>query len=136
MKIRAVFPGLILGLLLAAAVTTRIRADDGSDHFNAAAWFQRIADRLDLTADQKQQIKGIFLTEKDTLLPLVENLRSSRKELRTAIRADNTTEAAVRTASAKVASVEADLAVERMKLYLKIAPILTDVQKQQLAHFD
>jgi hypothetical protein len=32
--------------------------------------------------------------------------------------------------------VEADLAVERMKLYGKIAPILTDQQRRKIADFE
>ena len=36
----------------------------------------------------------------------------------------------------KVASVEAGWAVERMKLYGKIAPILTDQQRRKIAGFE
>jgi Spy/CpxP family protein refolding chaperone len=53
-----------------------------------------------------------------------------------AIHANDANEAAVRAASAKVASVEADWAVERMKLYGKIAPILTDQQRRKIAGFE
>jgi Spy/CpxP family protein refolding chaperone len=94
---------------------------------------QRIADKLNLTGDQRTQIKAVLVGEKDTLAPLLTTLHDARKNLRTAIRASDANETSVRAASAKVASAEADLAVERMKLYGKIAPILTDAQRQQLA---
>jgi len=94
---------------------------------------QRIADKLDLTADQRAQIKTILLGEKDTLKPLLTSLHDSRKGLREAIRAKDASEASVRAASAKVAGVEADLAVERLKLFGKISPILTDEQRQKAA---
>ena len=94
---------------------------------------QRVADKLNLTGDQRAQIKAILVADKDTLAPLLGAVHDARKNLRTAIRASDANEANVRAASAKVGAAEADLAVERMKLYGKIAPILTDVQRQQLA---
>lgn len=94
---------------------------------------QRIAAKLNLTSDQRTQIKAVITAEKDTLAPLLTALHDSRKDLRAAIRASDASEASVRAAAAEVAAAEADLAVERMKLYGKIAPILTDAQRQQLA---
>jgi Spy/CpxP family protein refolding chaperone len=96
-------------------------------------FFQRIAQRLNLTDDQKAQIKTILRSEKDTLKPLLGQLHSARENLRAAIRASNANETTVRAAAARVAAVEADLAVERMKIYGKIAPILTDEQRQQIS---
>ena len=95
--------------------------------------FQRIAEMLNLTDSQRAQIGSVLAGEKDTLVPLLRRLHDARKGLRDAIRASDANEAAVRTASASVAAVESDLAVERMKLYGKIAPILTDAQRKELA---
>lgn len=97
---------------------------------------QRIAQKLNLTDDQKSQIKAVWSGEKDTLKSLVGQLHDARKNLRAAIHADNASEAAVRAAAAKVAGVEADLAVERMKLYGKIAPILTEEQRRKIVDFE
>lgn len=94
---------------------------------------QRLADKLNLTGDQRTQIKAVLAGEKETLMPMLGRLHDARKNLREAIQASGANEASVRAASAKVAAAEADLAVERMKLYGKIAPILTDAQRQQLA---
>ncbi|MGH7993188.1 MAG: Spy/CpxP family protein refolding chaperone [Limisphaerales bacterium] len=96
-------------------------------------FFQRIAQRLNLTDDQKAQIKTILRSEKDTLKPLLGQLHSARENLRAAIRAGDANETTVRAAAAGVAAVEADLAVERMKIYGKIAPILTDEQRRQIS---
>ena len=74
--------------------------------------------------------------EKDVLKPIVDRLHDARKNLRTAIHAGDASESSVRAASAKVAGAEADLAVERMKLYGKIAPVLTDEQRQKIAEFE
>jgi protein CpxP len=97
---------------------------------------QRIAKKLNLTDDQKSQIKAVLGGEKDTLKSLFGQLHDARKNLRAAIHAGDANETAVRAASAKVAGVEADLAVERMKLYGKIAPILTDQQRRKIADFE
>ena len=97
---------------------------------------QRIAKKLNLTDDQKSQIKAVLGGEKDTLKSLFGQLHDARKNLRAAIHANDANEAAVRAASAKVASVEADWAVERMKLYGKIAAILTDQQRRKIADFE
>ena len=113
--------------------TKSLAADNATSTPARQGILQRIADKLNLTSDQRTQIKAILVADKDTLAPLLGAVHDARKNLRTAIRASDANEASVRAASAKVASAEADLAVERMKLYGKIAPILTDVQRQQIA---
>jgi len=100
------------------------------------AFLQRAAEKLDLTETQKAQIKAELKAEKDTLKQLLAHLHDARQELRDTIRASNATEASVRAASAKVADVQADLAVERLKLHGKIAPILTEEQKARIAEFE
>ena len=98
--------------------------------------FQRISARLQLNDDQQAQIKTILAGEKDTLVPELSQLHDARKALRVAIQADDATEASVRKASAAVATVEANLAVERLQLYDKIAPVLTAEQRRQIAGFE
>jgi len=129
---------ILLWVLAAALVAggltvTKVFAADHSTAPARGRILQRIANQLNLSADQRTQIKAILVNEKDTLAPLLAALHDARKNLRAAIRAGDANETAVRAASAKVAGAEADLAVERMKLYGKIAPLLTDAQKQQLA---
>jgi len=97
---------------------------------------QRAVEKLELTGAQKQQIKAELRTEKDTLKELLGRLHEARQELREAIRASDATEAKVRAASSKVAAVQSDLAVERLKLHGKIAPILTEKQKAKIAEFE
>jgi protein CpxP len=97
---------------------------------------RRIAEKLNLTDDQKAQIKAVLSGEKDTLMPLLGQLHDARKSLRAAIHASDANETSVRAAAARVAAVEGDLAVERMKMYGKIASILTDEQRRQIADFE
>lgn len=98
-------------------------------------FLQQLAQRLNLTADQRAQIKTILRAEKDTLRPLRSQLHAARENLRADIQAGDANETTVRAASAQVAAVEADLAVERMKIYGKIAPVLTNEQRQQISDF-
>lgn len=97
---------------------------------------QRIAERLDLTDEQKAQIKAVLLDEKEALKSLFTRLHTARKGLREAIHASSATEASVRAASAKVAAVEADLAVERLKLHGTISPVLTEEQRAKAAEME
>jgi Spy/CpxP family protein refolding chaperone len=97
---------------------------------------QRVADRLDLTADQRTQIKAVITGDLANLKALITNLHDARAALRTTIQADGSTEADVRAASAKVAAVEADLAVERLKLFGRISPILTGEQRAKLSELE
>jgi Spy/CpxP family protein refolding chaperone len=134
MKHKMLLCSLAAALLAGGFIATKaFAADNPEAPAMRGKILQRIADKLDLTADQRAQIKTILLGEKDTLKPLLTSLHDSRKGLREAIRAKDASEASVRAASAKVAGVEADLAVERLKLFGKISPILTDEQRQKAA---
>jgi Spy/CpxP family protein refolding chaperone len=97
---------------------------------------QRVADRLNLTTDQRSQIQGIIAGDKDNLKTLLQQLHDARINLRTTIQTDGATEADVRAASSKVAGVEADLAVEWLKLFGKISPILTGEQRAKLTELE
>lgn len=96
---------------------------------------QRAKEKLALTDDQKSQIKGVVKADKDAITSLMTRMREARTELREAIRSADATEASVRAAAAKVAAVEADVAVQRMKMHAKINPILTDEQRGKIAQF-
>ena len=115
--------------------STSLAADNPEASPLRGQMFQRLAERLDLTADQKAQIKTILADEKDALKSLLGQLHDARTVLREAIQAGDANESSVRAASAKAASVEADMAVERMKLFSKISPVLTAEQRQKIDGF-
>jgi|SRR5579863_5386760 len=134
MKRKFLFCCLAVALGAGGFVANRALAATGADALSGhGSWLQHIANKLNLTAGQRTQIKTALAGEKDALPPLLTAVHDARKNLRDAIRSGDATEASVRAASARVAATEADLAVERMKLYGKIAPILTDAQREQLA---
>jgi Spy/CpxP family protein refolding chaperone len=123
---------VIGGLLAAQAQVT----NNASSISSRGQFRQRIAGKLNLTDDQKAEIKTILSDEKDVLQSLLGRLHESRKDLRAAIRASDANETSVRAAAAKVAAAEGDFAVERMKLYGKIAPLLTDAQRRQISDLE
>jgi periplasmic protein CpxP/Spy len=134
----------ILILTMAAALAVggftllNARADGGSENQGPVRgrFLQRIKEKLDLTPDQVTQIKAVLKADKDNLTALMSRMHDARMGLREAIRASGATEASVRAASAAVAGVESDMAVERMKLFAKISPILTQEQRGKLADME
>lgn len=98
---------------------------------------QRIAEKLNLNDDQITEIKKVRNQEKDYVLAKLSDLHKARMDMRGVIQQSNgkVDEKAVRAASAKVAAVEADLAVERAKIYAKISPILTPEQHGKVMDF-
>jgi Spy/CpxP family protein refolding chaperone len=108
-------------------------ADAGQpDRPSRAQLRQRIKDKLGLTDEQAAQIRTEIRADKNVLKDLITRLHETRQGVRQAIQAPGATEASVRTASARVASIQADLAVERLKLHDRISPILTAEQQEKL----
>jgi periplasmic protein CpxP/Spy len=125
---------IIAAVIVACGLTTaKTFAADNSATPARGHFFQRIAGRLNLTDDQKARIQTALNGEKETLATLLGQLHEARKNLREAIQSTAANETAVRAASARVAAVEGDLAVERMKIFGKIAPVLTDEQRRQIS---
>ena len=114
-------------------LTTHAANAKGSQLPLRAKQLQRGKEKLGITDEQAKQIKAVIKADKDNIKGLVTKLRDARTGMRETIRASNANETSVRAASAKVAAIEADVAVERMKLFAKISPILTDAQRKQLA---
>ena len=100
-----------------------------------AQWLERAREKLGLTDDQVARIKTALQGDVETVKDVITRFHDARMALRDAIQSPGATEASVRAAAANVAAVEADLAVERFKLYGKISPILTADQRQQVKQF-
>ena len=97
---------------------------------------ERIKQKLNLTDDQVAQIKSQLKFEKDNLKSLLTRLHDTRIQLSAEIQKPDASETSVREAAARLSAVESDLAVERLKLYSKINPILTADQRAKLAQFE
>lgn len=90
-------------------------------------------DGLDLTDEQRAEIEAILASHEAAFEALGERERAAREALVAAIRQPSPNEAAVREASAAVAAVDADLAVERAHASSEVSAVLTTEQQARLA---
>jgi Spy/CpxP family protein refolding chaperone len=120
--------GAIGGIVIAAQTSATAPAGLGGRLLGTG----RLRNQLGLTADQVATIKSDLAADKDALTKLLSAVHDARINLRETIRKSGASEADVRAASAKVAVAEADLAVERARLYGKISPVLTSDQLAKL----
>ena len=97
---------------------------------------ERLADRLDLTAAQRAQIKAVLKSHEKELRLIAEERRTDRQELRELIHTPAATEVALRAASAKLAEVEAEAVVLRHRILQEIRPILTTAQLEELQEIE
>ena len=102
-------------------------------HFDAERIFGRIADRLDLSESQRDQVKDVLRTRRDAIIAEVQAVRTARLALRQAIEAQPLDEAAVRARAADLGKAEADAAVLHAEIRGQVLPILNDEQKEKLA---
>jgi Spy/CpxP family protein refolding chaperone len=99
------------------------------------AVLEHVKEKLGLSEEQAARIKAELRAERETIASLLTRLRSARAGLRDTIQQEGATEDTIRAASARVAEVQADIAVERARLHGKISPILTAEQRGRLKEF-
>lgn len=97
------------------------------------ALLQKTKEHLGITDAQAEQIRAVLKEDRETLAALARSLHESHSKLRSTIRNDKASEADIRAASAELAQAQADMAVERHKLFGKIKPILTAEQLEKIA---
>lgn len=95
-------------------------------------FFKEMAAELKLTDQQKAQAREIFEKGRAEHKPLMEALRDEKRQLQTLIHAGSTDEGAIRAQSAKVAAIQADLAVKRGEKAGRLAAILSPEQAAKL----
>jgi Spy/CpxP family protein refolding chaperone len=103
--------------------------------FSADRVFARIADRLDLSDSQRDQIKGILKGHKDAILQNIGSVRAARLGVRQAIEANPVDESGIRRKAAELGRAEGEAAVLRAQIKAEILPVLNDDQKEKLAEF-
>jgi Spy/CpxP family protein refolding chaperone len=102
--------------------------------FGAPA-FARIARALDLTDDQKAQIRTILKARATDIQDQMKAGLDARRALHEAILADPIDEAAIRARAADLSRVEANGAVLYAHIRTEVFPILTADQKQKVGEF-
>jgi len=87
--------------------------------------------QLDLSDAQKQQVRDIMQRHREQSRATMERLQQAMQAQRAAINQVPVNEAAVRQASASLAAVQADAAVEEARLHADIFSILTVEQQEK-----
>ena len=128
---------------LAAAVTLGstlvIAADGRGDDGVFSGIRQRIHDRLvqlGLSSGQRDQVREVLRGFMPEVAPLVKQSVAEHRTLRQMIRATPVNEEAIRTQAAKVAAIDAELAVKRAQIVEKIRPILTPEQLKEIQEME
>ena len=129
---------------LAAAVTLGstlviAAADGGGDDGVFSGIRQRIHDRLvqlGLSSEQRDQVREVLRGFMPEVAPLVKQSVAEHRTLRQMIRATPVNEEAIRTQAAKVAAINAELAVKRAQIVEKIRPILTPEQLEEIQEME
>ena len=125
--------GIVAALTVGGFFAFLAHADTNEMGFaNGRFRFARMMAQAGVTSQQKAAVKTILRNYQPTLEPLVKEVVTERRALRDTIRAETIDETAIRAQAAKVASLEADLAVERAHVAHDIRAVLTPEQIQKL----
>ena len=89
--------------------------------------------QLDLTDDQRAQVRQVMDSHRDELRAIGERLMAAHRAQRDAVTAAQFDEQAVRTRAAELAAAEADAAVLRAKVHSEVFAVLTPEQQAKAA---
>jgi protein CpxP len=92
--------------------------------------FEKMAQALSLTAEQKAQIEAVRAGENEKIAPLRQQMRETREELRQISQAVPFDEAAVGALATRQAETQAQLLVAQARLHSQITAILTPEQRE------
>ena len=89
--------------------------------------------QLDLTDDQRTQVRQVMESHRDELRAVGERVRAAQRAQRDAVASTQFDEQAVRTKAAELAAAEADAAVLRAKVHSEVFAVLTPEQQAKAA---
>jgi Spy/CpxP family protein refolding chaperone len=97
--------------------------------------FERMAKDLDLTAEQKGQIRTILDAEREKTSPLRQQLAEYRDKMRQLVQTEPYNEAAVRSLAASQEKTRVELVVSRTRAMNRVYTLLTPEQKEKAKQF-
>src|SRR3954454_12479294 len=126
-----------LTLIIAVGIARAVGSDaidGGRNHHRSGhrMHMMRALKEVGMTDAQKDQIRGIMREQRPQLRPLRKQMVEERRALRTTIEASPVNESAIRTQAARVAQVQADLAVKRAQIADRVRGVLTPEQQAKL----
>jgi Spy/CpxP family protein refolding chaperone len=124
--------GVVAALTVGGFFAFLAHADTNEVGTASGHFFARKLAQIGVTDAQKAQVKAILRSYQPTAGPLIRQVVTERRALRDTIRAETIDEAAIRAQAAKVASLEADLAVQRAHVVHDLRAVLTPEQIQKL----
>lgn len=86
---------------------------------------------LDLTDEQRTQVKGIFEQHRDEMRKAGERVRAAFRAQQDAVVAQPVDEGAIRAKSAELAAAQADAAIVRARIHSQVFQVLTPEQQQK-----
>ena len=92
-----------------------------------------LLEQLQVSDDQRSQIQSIFTDGRETLRPLIQQLREKHAALQEAARGQPFDETLVHSQAQEIADVQARLIVARAQLRNQVLAVLTDEQKSRLS---
>jgi hypothetical protein len=92
-----------------------------------------LADKLDLSADQRTRVKTLFDSMKQEALPLGKKLIEQEAELDRQFANHTVTPASLKSATVAIAATQGDLRETHLKYHLTTVGLLTDGQRKQYA---
>ncbi len=134
---------LVSGLAIADPVYARSPGGPGFCHRDwhamapafgpgAGERIERLAERLDLTSEQRSAVRAIVDEARPQMRELRDKLRANRKELYALAQEDTPSEDDVRKLAEAQGVYKADLIVLRTKVHSKIRKVLSEEQRDQL----
>jgi protein CpxP len=88
--------------------------------------------QLDLTDDQKTQLKSIADSHREEFRTAGEKVRAARDGMQELVEADSINESAIRAKSAEIAAAEAEVMIMNAKVRQESMQVLTSEQQQRL----
>lgn len=129
-KVAAVVAALGLALGVGSAAWAQPLGPRGGEHRGMRGGFAGLR-QLDLTDDQRQEVRRIMDLHKAEQQAISQRLREARRAQAEAVRAVPVDEPAVRARSAELAKIETDAAVLRARVHAEIYNVLTPEQQEK-----
>ncbi|HSF17944.1 MAG TPA: Spy/CpxP family protein refolding chaperone [Vicinamibacteria bacterium] len=121
-------------LLTSMAVSAQQRGRGGSRGERHDFGPMRMLRELDLTEEQRQQVKTLFEQAAET--GAHKRLMEARRSLNEAVENGETDEGAIRQLGYQVGLAEGDAAIERARVRAQVMELLTEEQKNKLAQLE
>ncbi len=124
--------GLFAGRLVAGSMPEGGHGFGPHGGFGPQRFFEHLADRLDLTDPQREQVRAILKSHADEIEAQMEDGARARRALHVAVQADPIDEAAIRERAAEFGRVHGEGALMLARIRTEVLPILTAEQKARL----